>query len=309
MLQSYQAATAPGTHMNRKRQATLYLKFALTYNVNYLNPSPLEAAWYVQFLANTYKSLSTIKNYISGARTWILQHNGDPAPFSNAQVNEVFKGVSKKSSHIPSPAFPLAPNHVRIICQFLDNYGNPSLPVKAAILIGFTCFLRVSNLVSPSASMWEGPHTLRAADIQLSGSKLYVIIRSSKTIKIGSPVILQVESVADKICCPVYTWSRYIHLFRPSPFGPAFILPSGSALTSRPIVSLMCLALQSNGFPQYKSVSMHSLRRGGTQAAQDMGASDQELKLHGTWRSDKGLHAYKKHHTMVPRMLSDSLAL
>lgn len=308
MLNSYQAAAAPGTQLNRRRQASLFLKFALTYNVNYFNPSPLEAAWYVQFLANTYKSVTTIKNYISGARTWILQHNGNPMCFSNHQVQEVLKGITKKSTHVPAPAPPLTPHQVRIICQFLDRYGLEALPVKAAILIGFTCFLRSSNLVLCSSSEWEGPHTLKASDLHMLGSKLNVIIRSSKTISPASPVVLEVQSVPDSTVCPVYTWSKYLSYVRPPAAGPAFILKSGRPLTSRPIVSLMRLALQNAGVKHYKLVSMHSLRRGGVQAAEDMGASDIELKAHGTWRSDKGLKAYKKPNTMVPRCIASSLA-
>lgn len=308
MLHSYQAAAAPGTHMNRNRQAKLFLKFALVYNVNYLNPSPIEAAWYVQFLANTYKSVTTVKNYVSGAKTWISQHNGNPSAFANSQVQEVVKGVSKKSEHIPSPAFPLTPQHVRVICQFLDKYSVKALPVKAAILIAFTCFLRASNLVTSSISDWDGPHTLKVRDIHVVDSKLNVVINSSKTISPGSPVILEVQSVPDKNMCPVHTWCRYLSIFKPRHSGPAFVLPSGLPLTTKPIVTLMRLALKNHGVPQHNSVSMHSLRRGGTQAAQDMGASDSELKLHGTWRSDKGLKAYKKPNTMVPHMLAKSLA-
>lgn len=227
--------------------------------------------------------------------------------FKLSGATGIVKGVSKKSDHIPTPAFPLTPDHLKIICDFVDKYGINGLPVKAAILLGYTCFLRSSNLVSPS-SLLEGPHTLKAADIQLAGLKLNVIIRSSKTIANSAPVILEVKSVSNTHMCPVYNWSRYVAHFKPQASRPAFILMSGCPLTPRPIVYIMRLALRKVGMPQYKSVSMHSLRRGGTQAAEDHWASDEQLKLHGTWRSDKGLQAYKKSSTMVPRLLAKSLA-
>lgn len=54
---------------------------------------------------------------------------------------------------------------------------------------------------------------------------------------------------------------------------------------------------------------MHSIRRGAAQAAANNGVPEQELKIHGIWKSDKGLHAYvPKSSGIVTRVLASALA-
>lgn len=47
-VNAYNSAVAPGTAVNRLRQAKVYVKFCLVYKVNFLSPSKLYAAMYVQ---------------------------------------------------------------------------------------------------------------------------------------------------------------------------------------------------------------------------------------------------------------------
>lgn len=76
MLKTYSHALALGTYLNRSKQAYTYVKFAVLYNVDYLSPSPTHVCMYAQYLANKFASVSSVKNYMSGARTWILDHGG-----------------------------------------------------------------------------------------------------------------------------------------------------------------------------------------------------------------------------------------
>lgn len=105
-------------------------------------PSKLHAAIYIQYLANTYKSMSTVKNYILGARYWINHHLGDDSSFSSFYVSSVIKYNVAKSSHVNVKAPPLTILHLKLVCKFLDV--NKSIPpvFKAALLIGYSCFLR-----------------------------------------------------------------------------------------------------------------------------------------------------------------------
>lgn len=283
---------APGTAANRARQAKVYVHFALMYKVNYLSPSRLHAAMYVQYLANTYKAISTVKNYVSGARYWIIHHRGDDSSFASFYVTSVVKYNASKSTHVPFKAPPLTVNHLAIVSKFFDS--NPNIPpvFKAALLIGYACFLRSSNLLSPTVQQWGGPHTLSVSDILSVPNGLVVCIRSSKTIRIGKPVLLSVFPVSKTLCCPVAAWHRYLAISRPAVSGPAFMINSVTPLTARPLVNFIRLALQAAGEPLYNRFSLHSIRRGAAQAAQKAGADRLSLKHHGTWASDTGLNAY-----------------
>lgn len=69
MAASYDRALAPGTLANRKKQAEEYIEFAILYKVPVLSPSVTQVCMFAQFLANKHTAPSTIKNYISGAKT------------------------------------------------------------------------------------------------------------------------------------------------------------------------------------------------------------------------------------------------
>lgn len=101
MINSYNHSLAPGTVKNRTIQAHLYLKFCLTYGVNYLAPTVMEVSMLAQFLGNSFAAISTVKNYLSGAKSWISHHCGNYSAFSAQEVADVMKFLSSTSNHFP----------------------------------------------------------------------------------------------------------------------------------------------------------------------------------------------------------------
>lgn len=194
-VRAYFNSAAPGTVANRTRQAKVYVYFAVLYSFNPLNPTSLNEAMYVQYLANTYSAINTVKNYLSGARYWVRFHRGDDSSFTSNEVSSVLTYNTKKLTHVQSQAYPLNLNDIKVICRFIDS--NPAVPLafKPAILIGFSCFLRASNLLSPSINSWLGPHTLAVSDIRTDSTSLTVRIRSTKTIISGKPLMFRVYPV------------------------------------------------------------------------------------------------------------------
>lgn len=285
MAASYASALAPGTIANKKKQAEEYLRFALLYRVPYLSPSITHACMFSQYLANKHSAPSTIKNYLSGAKSWVLEHGGRWDAFGSHQLNTLVKSFVKKSSHVPSRAAPLAPHHVIAICDFLDAMPAAPLAAKPALLIGFSCFLRASNLLSPSMTEWGGPHTLLGMDISATDSGVTIYIRSTKTCAITKGLSFFIPSGPDARYCPVAAWRRYKSAVNPWPLGPAFVHKNCLPLTSRQLVGLMRLALGNFTDIDYSKVSMHSLRRGATHTAIEQGFSLQTVQERGTWKS------------------------
>lgn len=249
---------------------------------------------FIQFLANTYAAPSTLKNYVSGARHWIRSHCGNDLAFASHEAHDVLKYNITKSTHVPAQAYPLTPADILNVCCYFDANIAIPLACKPAVLIGYLCFLRASNLLSVSASHWGGPHTLLVSDVLVTPAGLVVSIRSSKTLKNNKPVLIHVYPVIDSICCPVRSWCNYVNNVKPSPAGPAFMIDSYTPLTPKPLVNLMRLALTAAGHKDSDRVSMHSLRRGAAQAAKRGGASNESLKAHGTWATDAALNTYLK---------------
>lgn len=259
-LATYNHAKAPGTVRNKLIQAQLYLKFCISYAVDYLHPSVLSVAMYTRFLGNSFSAASTIKNYLSGAKTWVDHHLGDSRAFSAPQLADVLKRVAATSNHVTNRADALTAYDVQLICSLLDARPSVPLAVKSCILIAYASFLRASNLTSPTMSVWGGPHTLRACDVLDFDDGLYLVVRSTKTLAGSKPTFIYVAPATSPALCPVRTWRLYKRLTNPLPLGPAFIYSGSTPLTPRPLVALMRLALGSVGHPSAERVTMHSLR-------------------------------------------------
>lgn len=309
MRSTFEAGIAPGTAANRRKQAETFLKFSLYYHVNFLAPGLVDLLMYSQFLANSFASPVSVRNYLSGAKVWITLHNGVTSAFDTFQLRQMLTGVSSTSTHVPKSAPPLLASDVKVICDFIDSRNDVYFAVKPCILFAFSCFLRASNVLTPSLSAWGGPHTLRANDVIECNEGLVLVVRSTKTRRKSNPLVLKIFPVSDKNYCPVASWYVYKSIVNPCPQGPAFILNDGRPLTTHPVVAAMKAALKSAGCLYADSVSMHSLRRGGTHVAANAGAPQDQIMDHGSWKSKKGLNYYMpKKVSSVPRIIAQSLA-
>lgn len=263
---------------------------------------------YIQFLKNSFASQVSVKNYVSGAKTWVLQHKGAPNSFESIEVKQMLTAVDVTSTHVPSPAYPLTADHVKLVCDYIDLHSNIPAAVKPCILIGYTAFLRSCNLLSPSTLNWFGPHTLLVSDITFSDDGLMIFLRSSKSFNSRESKVVQVKRVQNTRYCPVHAWSDYKYSVNPCPIGPAFMVDDYTPLVTRNVVDVLNAALR-QFLPVNTKVSMHSLRRGGTQTAANQGAPNEHLMRHGTWKSSKGLKYYlPKQKNSVPNIIANSLA-
>lgn len=309
MHQTINRALAPGTIKNRQAQAKLYIKFMLIYSFDYLHPSTTALAMYTQFLANTYPAPGTAKNHLSGIKSWIILHGGRPDNFATLELSLMSKAITEKSQHVPNPAAALTARDIQTICHYIDC-NQPQHPgIKAAILMAFATFLRVSNVLSPSTSTWGGRHTLRAQDVLKTADGMKIIIRSTKTRRTGRPHVLHILRTADVRFCPVTAWEAYYELVVPCPLGPAFMVDASVPLTAGPVVSVMRKALNHSKITSSSNISFHSLRRGGAQSAAAQGATQEQIMEHRTWKSKTGVDAYlRPNPRIVPALLADTLA-
>lgn len=280
----------------------------MSYNVQYLSPPIIDLMMNIQFLKNSFASQTSVKNYLSGARTWVLQHQGSVQSFDSIEVKQMLAAIDATSVHVPSPAYPLTSDNVKHVCDYIASHPDVPLAVKPCILIGYTCFLRACNLLSPSTRNWIGSHTLLASDIVLTQTGLSILLRSSKTFNVKNSKVLHVHKVDNPRYCPVTAWLMYKSYVNPCPVGPAFMVNDYTPLVSRVVVDILNVALKPI-LPLNSKLSMHSLRRGGTQTAANQGASNEQLMIHGTWKSAKGLRYYlPKQRNRVPNIIANSLA-
>lgn len=288
-IATYTSALAPGTYANKYRQAAAYIRFALQYNVHYLNPTVINICMYAQSLANEHVAPTSVKNYLAGAKSWVYEHGGNIAAFIAPELSNMSKSIVKHSDHVTKRASPLTWSEIQQICLFLDSASNAPLAVKACILIGFSCMLRSSNLLSNPGSL-SGPHTLLARNILEINKGLIVVVNTSKST--FTPYSVTIHRLSEQQFCPVVAWNRYKQSVSPPSSGPAFVLPDRSPLASKTVVALMKAALSNSPSRDIDLITMHSLRRGAAQDAQSSGIPIKAIMKRGAWRSRSGVKPY-----------------
>lgn len=193
--------------------------------------------------------------------------------------------------------------------DFLD--GSPNFPraVKPCLLISFAAMFRASNVVSPSAQIWGGAHTLKAHDVHETPLGLDIIVRSTKTTSAAKPVMIHIDQAGSSPLCPVQAWREYYGLVSPPPSGPAFIHLNGTPMTAGPVVSAIRSALKAAGYLDVGRYSMHSLRRGAAQLVSSLGAPTEDIMRHGVWASQSGFsHYLNPSYTTVSGLITQGLA-
>ena len=288
----------------------MYLTFAITYGVPILEPSITDGCLYQQYLVNSLSAPASRRNYTSGARIWIEERGGDGRAMRSLEADHVAKGGERLDPHTPNPAPALMPADLVLACRYLDRAAQGA-PIKAALCVGYFAFLRTSNLLTPNAIMWGGPHTLQRADIISTHTGLQVIIKSSKTLRPGTaPTVLILPRIPTSPACPATAWDRYVTQVEGSPGSPAFTTHDGLPLTTAQLVAVLQTALTEAGCPYAQSIRSHSMRRGGAWAAVAAGCNKQDIAAHGTWASAKGLRPYipSQSSTNVARSLATLFA-
>ena len=276
--------------------------FMLAYDFDYFSPTLTSCLLYIQCLVNSFKNISSVKNYLSGARTVLTAAGGNPAPLLAPLVGTVIRGATRISTHITTPATPLPRTTLLKLCKGLVDLGPDGRVAMAAVLFGVSTFLRQCNFLPRGAGQC-GPHMLRRRDIRRSGGALLVLVASTKTqAQCDGPITLMISPAPGSRYCPVKACLDAWAMVPGLPSSVLFLLPStGQALTAPGLLAMMRWVLRALHHPAPGGVTLHSLRRTGALLASAGGSPDEEVMAHGTWTSS----AYRAY---VPRPVSSSVA-
>ena len=134
------------------------MTFMLAFKFDYARPHVTALLMFLQCLANTYKNLTSIKNYLSGAKHFVISIAGDPTAFQSQELSNMLRALLRLSSHIPRQAPELSLQCLKDVSDILAVLSPDGQTARAVILVGYASFLRESNLLPcPGAS----PHHLR----------------------------------------------------------------------------------------------------------------------------------------------------
>lgn len=139
MQETYGAAYAPGTRVNRHSQAKAYLSAMLTLGVDPFYPAPLDLMMYAQLLKNSGKTSGTIKNYISGAKTFLVERENSGLVFNHYKFITFMKGIERQTKGQVKQAVPIPAGVIRRVCAYLMTMSPEGVVIAVCYFVTLLC--------------------------------------------------------------------------------------------------------------------------------------------------------------------------
>lgn len=282
---SRRQAYADSTNKNLKIQWETYMLFCFYFNLTYLPVSTNTLSLFAQFLSRSFKSIQSIKNYISGVKTmhYLLG-------FSTSQINEFLinlslRGISRIKPHLVRKAESMTPDILLQMYKFLDLKKAKDTVFWCLFLFAFFLFARKSNLV-PDTNNYKSKKFLLRQDVKQLDDILIVTIKWSKTIQFGQRILqIPLIKIPDSVLCPYQAFENMCKMVKADKTDPLFSLPKGKCIVYSQYQKKIRELVQKVGL-EPQSFSTHSMRRGGCLWAFRSEVSAELIKSHGDWRSE-----------------------
>ena len=270
------------TKQARSVQVQAYMAFCAEYE-GHVEPYPCsvdQVCLYMVYLARRL-CFSSIRNYISALNNYLKDLGCTPIDYECHRVKKCMRGIRRVKGDGVKQAEPMLPGMLRRM--FANMRGTAGhIVVKAAMLVSFRALLRKCHVT-------ESDSTLLRGDIEFHKWGLMLHIRRSKTVQFGERVHkIPVARLKDVELCAVH-WVEEHFRQCPAPAGArAFRVPRGGHSVplgyNYYLGVIRCMCCRCGLDPAVFSTL--SLRRGGATYLRMCGATLQEIKERGNWKSD-----------------------
>ena len=272
---------------------TAYTEFCNRFELNYFPCDNLQLCRFGQYLVKyrQLKSADSIGNYMSGIRTCMaLLGLTIPDPLEK-QIQLFNQGLKTLMPHETKQMKPITPEILMRIYDVVDFTNLTDMVAWVATLVGFTMFLRRSNLVPEAMDKFDPTKQFCRKDFNVINPLTVMMaeVRWSKTIQFKEKILrLPILPAKNKNICPVI-WIHYMFEQIPGqPDDPAFLIPQKGeklALSANQLVARLRKWLTLIG-EEAELYALHSLRRGGATFANQCDIQGEMIKLLGDWASD-----------------------
>ena len=281
-------ALAESTRRTYKAMFRVFLAFCVFYHIQVNQVTADSILAYLQFLADNNVSSSALTNHLSALKTQFALYALNVVPFQDARLTYFTKARARLAPMKLSFKSIIDTPTLHSIIQQCDRIHMGYI-FKAAILLSYFAFLRISNLVPHSIPTYNPLKQLARGDIFFFPPGAHVMLKWSKTLQMNNSVrILKIPTLYPSPLCPV-TALKYMLKHTPSSTNaPLFQISNhgkwvpltDSRLRKNFTLILTKLSLQNS------KITFHSLRRSGATLAFNSKVPIQDIQSHGTWTSD-----------------------
>ena len=284
------------TKKNLCSQLSAYEKFCNIFLLPYFPADNIQICRFGQYLAQTFQSPDAVGNYMSAVRTFMALL-GLPIPNPQQKEMQMFvQGLKRVMDHEVKQAAPITPETLLKMSRVVDYTNQVDMVAWVGTLLGFTMFLRKSNLVPDFMVSFNPQMQFRRQDLNLTGplTPMMAEITWAKNLQFKQKVLrLPVLPVENKAICPVM-WVHYmVNTIPAGPLDPALTIwvdGEKMVLSANQLIARIrkWLKLIKENEDKY---SLHLLRRGGTTFAYQCNIEAEMIKRLGNWASD----AYRRY--------------
>ena len=203
---------------------------------------------YVQFLSREFHSVTSIRNYVNGAKLLHLYKSAAFPHIGDFELNMLYRGLKRTKSHIVKQALPITFDICLNIFPHVDCKSPLDATLWCCFVLAFFLFARKSNLVPPSGIGFNKDKHLQRGDILQASCGLIVRFKWSKTIQFGERHLpVPISTVPGSVLCPVLAYLNMCKMTPTSASRPAFVFPKKwkiGKLNLQPIRLLFKTALE-----------------------------------------------------------------
>ena len=260
---------------------------------------------YLVYLETQNVGRQTASNYLDGL---VFLHRSlglDPPNINDKVVHYTLSNIK------PSTARPRVPIMAGTLRAFkLGLHNDKKLDREetrafwAAATICWHGFLRMGEVLSKRARTTEENSTLLWEDIRIFNDHIAILLKSSKTDRIGRGHIIKIYRTDTDICPWKAMVSYRAMLHQINPKAPVFRRTNQNNITKDAMNSMLHRHCAQAEESSYGRVSCHSLRQGAATTAKLIGWNDEMIAGAGRWTSE----AYKNYiglplETKIPWLL------
>ena len=240
---------------------------------------------FLEYLYSNNISYKVILNYVSSLKTSAKQLHWDQTIFNHHLIQSYLRSISINSSFHPTPRGIFDIRTLALISSTCDILHDPPL-YRAAFLLSFFAFLRMSNVAPHSKFKFDGNRHFLRQDVIFQSPGAHILIKWTKTLQDNcSHHLVQIPALTNHTICRVKALHQLLDS-RPLPStSPLFVHnspPTTQSLTTprdglRRILNHLGIPLLGHGF--------HTFRRSEATLAYDNNVQLQHIMAHGLWRS------------------------
>ena len=281
-------AYAEGSRRSYYNKFTIFLTFCQLFKININDVSVNNAIAFIEVLAASSLTSSTIMTYVSAIKAKCVEFNLNGLSWSHHKVALMIRSCSRTAMYNPPTKQVLSPLNLTQLVHHVST--TPQGPLfKALFLLAFHGFFRISNLLPTAQSAFQPLRNLTRGDVTIASPGISVLLKWTKTLQASRDRRhIPLAAIPGSILCPLQAVLDMHHLYPVPNTAPMFSYMSHGKviiITQTQARKVLSMALTSIGLNP-SNYGFHTFRRSGASLAFSLNIPIQYIKAQGTWQSD-----------------------